>query len=573
MSTGEPMAEQRRQQNGKTSPQASSNGPNPAMADKTMEPPEVPFHKLAGLERGLATGQEERRARKLLGILPAAVQSQELQARAVVSFLESCKDELGKYVYLRHLKDFNERLFYFTLTENVQKLMPLVYTPTVGLACQRFSEIYMRPRGLFVSAPDLGRVRQLLANWPERDVRVIVVTDGERILGLGDLGANGMGISIGKLSLYTALAGIPPQNVLPVTIDVGTQNEQLLKDPFYIGLRQQRLRGDKYEALVEEFMKSVVERWGRSCLIQFEDFANATAFNLLNKYRNDYCTFNDDIQGTASVCLSGLLTAAKLTGRRLADCSFLFFGAGEANLGTANLLIMAMAEEGLGAQEAKRKIWLVDSKGLVVKSRSDLSGHKAAFAQEGEQISQLEQIIGYTKPAAIVGASAQGGAFSESICRKMAQMNQRPIIFALSNPTSKAECTAEQAYRWTDGKCVFASGSPFAPVQHNGKTFITGQGNNAYIFPGVGLAAIGAHTHIIPEETFLVAARALSDQVTAQDTAVGLVYPNLTKIREVTLEVASRVLEYFYSERLATYRPEPSDKLEFLRQIQYDPRY
>lgn len=524
-------------------------------------------------QRGLAFTEDERKKLGLKGHLPAAYQDQELQVKGVMNFIETCQDELSKYVYLRNLKDFNENLFYAALMKNVEKLMPLVYTPTVGLACQKFSQIYMKPRGLFITSNDQGKINSILANWPEKDVRVIVVTDGERILGLGDLGANGMGISIGKLSLYTALAGIPPQNVLPVTIDVGTNNEFNLKDPFYIGLRQNRVRGEKYDALIEEFMQSVVARWGKSCLIQFEDFANSTAFNLLQRYRDKYCTFNDDIQGTASVCLSGLLSASKLINRKISDCSFLFYGAGEANLGTANLVIMAMIEEGASREQAKKNIFLIDSKGLVVKSRTDLSHHKEAFAQDAPQIKQLEDIIDFVKPVAIIGASAQGKAFTESICKKMASFNERPIIFALSNPTSKAECTAEEAYRWTNGKCVFASGSPFDPVVYNGKTYITGQGNNAYIFPGVGLAAIAAHVHTVPEEAFLIAARALSDQLTSSDTSVGLVYPRLTKIREVTLAVATRVLEYFYTERLATYRPEPDDKVSFLKSIQYDSSY
>uniref|UniRef100_A0A6G1SC70 Malic enzyme n=1 Tax=Aceria tosichella TaxID=561515 RepID=A0A6G1SC70_9ACAR len=556
-------APQRRPQNGSS----SSNGANGANNGGSGGA------RLAATERGLALDEGERKQRGLLGLLPAAIQDQELQARVVMSYIEDCQDELAKYVYLRNLKDFNENLFYYVLTRNVEKLMPLVYTPTVGLACQRFSQIYMRPRGLFVTANDAGRVAQVVGNWPERDVRVIVLTDGERILGLGDLGANGMGISIGKLSLYTALAGIAPQNVMPVTIDVGTNNETLLADPFYIGLRQKRVRGEKFDALIEEFMQACVKRWGRSCLIQFEDFANSTAFNLLERYRRDYCTFNDDIQGTASVSVSGLITAARLIGKRLSACSFLFYGAGEANLGTAHLLIMAMTDEGLTRDEAKRRIWLVDSKGLVVKSRADLNEHKREFAQDSNQIANLEEIIDLVKPVAMVGASAQGGSFNESICKKMAKYNERPIIFALSNPTSKAECTAAQAYEWTNGTCVFASGSPFEPVKFGEKTFVTGQGNNAYIFPGVGLAAIAAHTHIVPDEAFLVAARALSDQVTSEDTEVGLVYPSLTKIREVTLKVATRVLEYFYAERLATYRPEPSDKQQFLKSIQYDPSY
>lgn len=530
----------------------------------------IPAHR----QRGLAFTEEERKRHQLLGILPAAYQDQQLQIKGVINFIDRCNDDLSKYVYLRHLKDFNERLFYAAVMQNVEKLMPIVYTPTVGLACQNFSQIYMRPRGLFVTARDKGRVASLLANWQERDVRVIVVTDGERILGLGDLGANGMGISIGKLSLYTALAGIPPRNVLPVTIDVGTNNQANLDDPFYIGLRQKRIRGAEYDALIEEFMRAVVERWGRSCLIQFEDFANITAFDLLQRYRDQYCTFNDDIQGTASVCLSGLISATRLTEQRLSDCTFLFYGAGEANIGTAKLLMMAMLDEGVPSEtEAKSHIWLVDSKGLVVSSRGDLTEHKRYFAHESPELKDLEQIIDHVRPAAIIGACAQGGAFTESICAKMAAMNKKPIIFALSNPTSKAECTAEQAYRWTKGTCVFASGSPFEPVVYEGKTYITGQGNNVYIFPGVGLAAIAAHVHSIPEETFLVAAKALSDLVTSEDTSVGLIYPRLNRASEVTLSLASRVFEYFYAERLATYRPEPENKMEFLRGIQYDARY
>lgn len=526
-------------------------------------------------QRGLAFTEDERQRYDLLGVLPAAHQDQELQIKAVLNFIDQhCSDELSKYIYLRHLKDYNERLFYAAIGKHVQKLMPIVYTPTVGLGCQKFSHIFMRPRGLYVRINDLGRVASLLANWPERDVRAIVVTDGERILGLGDLGANGMGISIGKLSLYTALAGIPPRNVLPVCIDVGTNNQSNLDDPFYIGLRHKRIGGSQYQQLVDEFMKAVVDRWGRSCLIQFEDFANWSAFNLLQRYRDHYCTFNDDIQGTAAVCLSGLISAAKLTGQRLSDCTFLFYGAGEANIGTANLLLMALRDEGVATEaEAKRHIYLVDSKGLVVRSRTDLSEHKLHLANEGPELKDLEQIIDHVRPSAIIGACAQGGAFNESICSKMSQINKRPIIFALSNPTSKAECTAEQAYRWTKGTCVYASGSPFEPVVYEGKTYITGQGNNVYIFPGVGLAAIAAHVHSIPEETFLIAAKALSDLVTSEDNAVGLIYPKLDRAVEVTLRLAARVSEYFYAERLATYLPEPENKVDFFKSIQYNPHY
>lgn len=530
----------------------------------------------AHYQRGLDYNNEERKQYNILGLLPVAQQDLELQISWVLKYLdENCaNDKLNQYIFLRHLKDFNETLFYATLTQNVEKLMPIVYTPVVGLACQKFSSIYMRPRGLFISLENIGQVNLILSNWHFTDVRVIVVTDGERILGLGDLGANGMGISIGKLSLYTALAGVPPKNVLPITLDVGTNNQALLNDPFYIGLREKRITGEKYDALIEEFMRAVVRRWGPSCLIQFEDFGNANAFKLLQTYRSQYCTFNDDIQGTASVCLSGLISACRLIQRSLSDCTFLFYGAGEANLGTASLLLMAMNEQREnGPNSLRNRIWLVDSKGLVVSSRGDLSEHKRAFAQEGEQLNDLLEIIKFTKPTAIIGASAQRNAFNELICGEMAKINERPIIFALSNPTSKAECTAQQAYDWTRGSCVFASGSPFDPVIYEGRTYVTGQGNNAYIFPAVGLATIAARLHSIPEETFLVAAQALSDQLTAADTSIGLVYPRLSRVRECTLNVAARLLEYFYSERLATYRPEPSDKISYLKSIQYNPSY
>ncbi|KAG9509499.1 NADP-dependent malic enzyme, mitochondrial, partial [Fragariocoptes setiger] len=526
--------------------------------------------------KGLAYTREERSKLGILGLLPAAEQSQDRQVEAVMNFIEnSGSDDLNKYIYLRNLKDYNERLFYKTVTQNVEKLMPIVYTPVVGLACHKFSQIFTRPRGLFITINDIDNIPEILSNWHEPDVKVIVVTDGERILGLGDLGANGMGIPIGKLSLYTALAGIPPSTVLPVHIDVGTNNEEFLNDPFYIGLRQRRVRGDKYLELLDKFVQAVTQRFGRSCLIQFEDFGNSTAFDILLRYQKQYCVFNDDIQGTASVCLSGLISAAKLTNTRITESIYLFYGAGEANIGTANLIVMAMTEQGLKPEEARKKIWMVDSKGLIVKNRSGapVTGHKQAFAQDAPEIKDLEAIVEFVKPTALIGASAQGGSFTEKICEKMSSFNERPIIFALSNPTSKAECTAEQAYKWTNGKCVFASGSPFDPVTFGGRTYITGQGNNAYIFPGVGLAVIAAQVYTIPEETFLVSAKALSDQVTEHDFSIGLVYPRLSRVRDVTNKVAARVLEYLYAERLANYRPEPSDKLAYLKSLQYDPDY
>lgn len=525
--------------------------------------------------KGMAFTEQERMDMKILGLLPPAHRTQEVQVKAALNFVNNIGDNLTKYIYLRNLKDYNERMFYKTLAENVEALMPIVYTPVVGLACQKFSHIYLRPRGLYVTINDLGRVKQVIANWPHDSVHATVVTDGERILGLGDLGANGIGISIGKLSLYTALAGIPPHTVLPVCLDVGTNNEALLKDPFYIGLRQERIRGDKYFQLLDEFMEAVVNRFGKSCLIQFEDFANANAFSILEKYRGRYCTFNDDIQGTASVCLSGLMSAARLASNTIRDQTFLFFGAGEANLGSATLLVEALIDEGLTKDEALEKIWMMDADGLVVEGRdtTNWNGHKKAMIRKGPMLNNFDDILDLVKPTALIGASAATGAFTGDVLKKMTTFTDRPIIFALSNPTSKAECTAAQAYQHTRGKCIFASGSPFEPVEFNGKTYTTGQGNNSYIFPGIALAVMAAQAPSVPDKTFIIAAKALSEQVMASELEAGLVYPRIGRIREVTLHVASNVMNYFYSQGLTNYHFEPKDKHAFLRDIQYDYNY
>lgn len=526
--------------------------------------------------KGMAFTEQEREELNILGLLPPAHRTQETQVNAALNFVNNIGDNLTKYIYLRSLKDYNERMFYKTLAENVEALMPIVYTPVVGLACQKFSHIYLRPRGLYVTINDLGRVRKVISNWPHDSVHAIVVTDGERILGLGDLGANGMGISIGKLSLYTALAGIPPHTVLPVCLDVGTNNKSLLADPFYIGLRRDRETGERYFQLLDEFMEAVVERFGKSCLIQFEDFANSNAFTILEKYRGRYCTFNDDIQGTASVSLSGLISASHLAGKTLQDQTFLFFGAGEANLGSATLLVEALVDEGLSREEAMDKIWMMDVDGLVVEGRdtSQWNGHKKALMRKGgPMLKDLHEILDLVKPTALIGASAATGAFTGEVLKKMSTFTDRPIIFALSNPNSKAECTAAQAYEFTRGKCIFASGSPFEPVEFRGKTYTTGQGNNSYIFPGIALAVMAAQAPTVPDKTFIVAARALSEQVLSSEFEAGLVYPRIGRIREVTLHVASTVMNYFYSEGLTNYHFEPKDKLAFLRDIQYDYSY
>jgi malate dehydrogenase (oxaloacetate-decarboxylating)(NADP+) len=524
------------------------------------------------VNKDLAFTTREREAYNLKGLLPPAIRTQDLQVKIVMENIRTLNDDLAKYMLLRDLQDHNKRLFYRVLQLYTTELMPIVYTPIVGLACQKYSLIFKRPRGLFITVHDAGRISSILANYREPDIKAIVVTDGERILGLGDLGANGMGIPVGKMALYSAIGGIPPELTLPVTLDVGTNNETLLADPYYIGLKQKRVTGNEYDHFIDEFMEAVVQRWGRSCLIQFEDFGNKNAFRLLEKYRTKYCTFNDDIQGTASVAVAGIIASLKITGTKITQHTFLFQGAGEAALGTADLIVMAMEKEGMKTEEAINRIWLIDSQGLVTTNRTN-DKHKMIYAKHAVSTKNIEEIVDLVKPSCIIGVSAISGAFTESILKKMASICKRPIVFALSNPTSKAECTAEEAYRYTEGRCVFASGSPFDPVTINGKTFYPGQGNNSYIFPGVALAVMACGVHEIKNEVFLVAAKALADLVSKKDFDEGRVYPPIETINETSLRIASKVAQWFYAEGFANHRPEPDDKYLFLKGKLYDATY
>ncbi len=510
------------------------------------------------LNRGTAFTDEERDAFGLRGLLPPHVFTQDEQVERIMWNYRQKTTDLERYVYLTALQDRNEKLFYRVIIDHIEQMLPIIYTPTVGEAAMRFAHIYRRPRGLYVTAEDRGRVADILRNWPSADVAVIVVTDGERILGLGDLGANGMGIPIGKLTLYTACGGIHPGKGLPMTLDVGTNNEELRNNPLYLGLRQPRVGREEYDELVEEFVTAVQEVFPNA-LIQFEDFLTPNAYRLLNRYRDRVLAFNDDIQGTAAVALGGLYAAARLTGASLSAQAILFLGAGSAATGIADLLVPALVAEGLTEAEARARLWFVDRAGLVVASRTNLMEHNLPYAHDHDPMDFLSAIRAL-RPTALIGATGHGGAFTQEALRLMAEVNERPIIFALSNPTSKAECTAEQAYAWTDGRAVFASGSPFAPVELGGRRYAPGQGNNVYIFPGVGLGAVVSQATRVTDDMFLAAARALAESVSDASLEEGSIYPPLREIREVSVAIALAVAELAYERGLA--RSESGDDLE-----------
>ncbi len=522
------------------------------------------------LNKGTAFTLAEREEHGLRGLLPATVCSQEIQVMRVLENMRRKAYDIERYIFLSSLQARNERLFFRLVLENIEEIMPLIYTPTVGQACKEYAHIFRQPKGFYISPVDRGHIRRMLDNWAEKDIRVIVITDGERILGLGDLGANGMGIPVGKLSLYTACAGIPPHHCLPVMLDVGTDNEELREDPLYLGVAEPRLRGDAYLELMDEFVAAVNDAYPQA-LIQFEDFTTPNAYRLLRRYQDKTLCFNDDIQGTAGVVLAGVIAATRICGTAFRDLRIMFLGAGSAATGIGDLIARALQEEGLDAQEARKRLWFVDSQGLVVRKRTDLAEHKLPWAQDYPRRGLIEAIQ-EIKPHMLIGTTAHPHTFTEAAVRLMAEINQRPALFALSNPTSKAECTAEQAYQWSDGRAIFASGSPFDPVEYEGRTFRPGQGNNAYIFPGVGLGVVVSGARRVTNEMFLAAAHTLAHLVHKHDLRDGCLYPPLTEIREVSAEIAVAVAETAYAQGLAQ-EPRPDDLAKRVRGLQYDPTY
>jgi len=530
------------------------------------------YERLKDHERnkGTAFTDAERDRYGLRGLLPAGVSSPAAQEARTLENLRRKTSDIERYIFLLALQGRNERLYYRLLMNNIDEIMPLIYTPTVGQACQEFAHIFRQPRGFYITPADRGRVRQILRNWPERDVCLIVVTDGERILGLGDLGANGMAIPIGKLALYTACAGIPPGQCMPVMLDVGTNNEELRADPLYLGVNRPRLAGAEYHELIDEFIMAVQEAFPRA-LIQFEDFLTPHAFTLLNRYRERVLCFNDDIQGTAAVALAGILASSRITGIGLTDLRILFLGAGSATTGIANLVSKALCEAGLSDAEARRRLWFVDRSGLLVEGRDRLTPYNRAYAHAARCVPFIEAVR-EIRPQVLIGATGTPGSFTEEAIRLMAAINDQPVIFALSNPTSQAECTAVQAYEWSAGRAVFASGSPFAALTRQGRIHRPGQANNAYVFPGIGLGAIACRARTISDSMFLAAARALAARVSDTDLASGTLYPPLTDIRRVSLAIAVAVAEQAWMEGLAqTERPVDTERM--IAQQMYDPAY
>lgn len=522
------------------------------------------------ISKSTAFSLEEKEKLGLRGLLPYTISSQEIQKLRVIENIRNKKSNIEKYIFLSALQDRNERLFYRTVIDYMEELLPIIYTPTVGEVCKQFSHIYRIDKGFYITPEDKGDIRDLLDNWPEQDVRIIVITDGSRILGLGDLGCNGMGIPIGKLSLYTAGAGIPPEQCMPIMLDMGTNNESLLEDLMYLGYPHKRLEGKEYDEIIEEFVMAVQDKFPKA-LIQFEDFVTHNAYRILNSYQEKVLCFNDDIQGTAAVALAGIYSSCRITEKAFKDLKIMFLGAGSAASGIADLMVKAFMQEGLTEEEAMDRLWFADIHGLLVQSRTDLMEHNRIYAHDSPEMTFTEALK-EIQPDILIGASGAFGTFTQEVIELMTSFNERPVIFALSNPTTNSECTAAQAYEWSNGKAVFASGSPFGPVEINGQHFVPGQGNNVYIFPGVGLAAIAAEAKCLPDSVFLIAAAELARQLHTSDLEKGTLFPKMASLRTISFEIAVAVANHLYELGLARAEM-PKNLRMYIKSLMYDPTY
>lgn len=520
--------------------------------------------------RGTGFTGRERELLGLRGLLPPRVETISEQAARIMERVRSLREPIEKYLCLSALQNENETLFCRVLTDNLQELLPFVYTPTVGQACLDWSRNFTSPRGAYLSPQDRGRIAGILSHWAGFDIAMIVVTDGGRILGLGDLGANGMGIPIGKLSLYTACAGIAPSRCLPIALDVGTDTAEIRDDPYYLGRRVPRLRGSQYVEFIDEFVNAVQTVFP-GAVLQFEDFGNEHAFQLLGRYADHLCCFNDDVQGTGAMGLAGLYAAGRISGMPLADQRILFAGAGQAGLGIGEMVVAALRSEGMDEAGARSRCLFLDSKGAIVASRDDLSPHKWRFAQNLEP-PDLASAIRSFRPSALIGASGQAGLFTPEALQAMAEVATRPVVFALSNPTAKAECTAQQAYLQTHGRAIFASGSPFDPFEIAGRSFAPGQANNSCVFPGVGLGLVFSGARRAVNPMFLAAARALAQMVTQDELRLGQVFPAQSRLRDVAVSVAAAVAGVAHDLGLAT-RQRPADPATALQECMYGPEY
>jgi malate dehydrogenase (oxaloacetate-decarboxylating)(NADP+) len=527
--------------------------------------------------------EAERQALGLVGLVPDVTESLETQLSRVLLQLKSKPNDLERFIHLMNLLETNETLFYRTLMSDPARFLEIVYDPTIGEASLKFDHIFRRPHGMYLSISRKGHVKEVLRNWPVKDVRFICVTNAGRILGLGDLGANGMAIPIGKLQLYTAAAGVPPEGLLPMYLDAGTNNETYLRDPLYVGLRQHRPPTEELYAFVDEFVEAVQEVFP-NCCIHFEDWTGTDAIALLARYRNKVCCYNDDIQGTAGVVLAGLINALKITGRQLKEQRVLFLGAGSAAIGLADLIVSALVQQGVAADVARQQIRMFDTQGLVVAGRPGLAAHKLPYAHKlppskpfnhldlASECPQIAAAVEDFKPTALIGVSTVGKLFSQEVIEAMSRLNERPIIFALSNPIEKHECLPEQAYAWSGGKAVYAGGVQFPPVHLDGQTFLPSQANNLYIFPAVGMAIFATNAKRVTDEMFIEAAHAVADQVTPEQLKLGMLFPPQSNILEVEIRTATRVAKLVFDADLARV-DRPANLEAFIRRHLYKPEY